>query len=270
MEIKDTEKCIVDLANVINYVKPINMVVVNKETAKMAVIFSRPISMAEITEISEFATASTTCEDFIDLQSAFEGENISKTIKGNGQTLYFDLKSSDFEDKVYDFENDDQFAEGGSIKESQAKFSNDIMIERFMEGMTYYGSLYRNPLNPREFVFMDAVTISFDRFDMREDQKAIHLNDLMSLDKGQGFGNKAMKAVTDVADRFGYTILLDAKPFGSDAKALSRQKLADFYMKHGFIIDHSQFGWKDTDKGYMNNYLKDKTSGLFMARKPTY
>jgi hypothetical protein len=270
MERQDIEKSIVDLANVINYVKPINMVVINKETAKMAVIFSRPISMSEITEISDYATASTTHEEIIDLQSAFEGENLSKTIKGNGQTLYFDIKSPDIKDKVFEFENGDQFEQGGSIKESKAKFSVDPMIERFMEGLTYFGSLYRNPFNPREFVFMDAVTISFDRFDMPNDKKAIRLNDLMSLEKGQGNGNKAMQAVTATADRFGFEILLDAKPFGSDSKALSRQKLADFYMKHGFVIDHTQYGWKDTDKGYMNNYLKDKTSGLFMIRKPTY
>lgn len=269
MEQKDIMKCLIDLADVINYVKPINMAVVNKETKKLAVIFSVPISMNQITEIAEYATASTTCEDAIDLQSAFEGDNLAKTIKGNGQTLYFDIKLSDIEDKVYEYENLDMFEGGGTIKETKA-FSKDSMIERFMEGMTYYGSLYRNPLNPKEFIFMDAVTISFDRFDMSQDQKAIRLNDLMSLEKGQGFGNKAMKAVTDVADRFGYTIFLEAKPFGSDAKALTRQKLADFYMKHGFVIDHTQYGWKDTDKGYMNNYLKDKTSGLFMTRKPNH
>lgn len=261
-------KCLIDLADVINYVKPINMAVVSKETKKLAVIFSVPISMSQITEIAEYATASTTCEEAIDLQSAFEGDNLARTIKGNGQTLYFDIKLSDIEDKVYEYENLDKFEGGGTIKASNALFSNDNMIERFMDGLTYYGNLYRNPINPREFIFMDAVTLSFDRFDMKPDEKAIRLTDLMSLEKSKGHGTKALKAITEVADRFGYTIKLDAKPFGTDKLALSRQQLADFYKKHGFVIDHSQYGWKDTDKGYMTNYLKDKSSGLFMIRKP--
>jgi hypothetical protein len=59
----------------------------------------------------------------------------------------------------------------------------------------------------------------------------IIFSDIMVLDKGQGYGKKILKNIVDTADELAYTITLDAKPFGNDAKGLDIKGLVYFYYQ---------------------------------------
>ena len=60
----------------------------------------------------------------------------------------------------------------------------------------------------------------------------IHVDEVRALTQKQGEGTKAMRFLTDLADKHGVELYLYAKPFGHEAMDLDN--LVRFYRRHGF------------------------------------
>ena len=60
----------------------------------------------------------------------------------------------------------------------------------------------------------------------------IHVDEVRALTQKQGEGTKAMRFLTDLADKHGVELYLYAKPFGNEAMDLDN--LVRFYRRHGF------------------------------------
>lgn len=82
------------------------------------------------------------------------------------------------------------------------------------------------------------------KFELRvvDDRKHIHLAYIQVGEdsRQQGLGNQMLKTLTDLADKYGYSIDLDVK-----AKyGVGKRVLKNFYKKHGFVrkgaIDHME------------------------------
>lgn len=65
------------------------------------------------------------------------------------------------------------------------------------------------------------------------DANTLHLADLSADQPGKGEGSKALARITDLADRHGVTLTLDAHPTGPNAMPLP--KLVQVYGRHGFM-----------------------------------
>lgn len=88
-----------------------------------------------------------------------------------------------------------------------------------------------NPNEPTQRVMEGAkVELQRDPFD----ESAVHINSLEADETGKGAGRAALKEVTDLADKHGVRLTLDAKPFGE--KAMESEKLARFYKRFGFEV----------------------------------
>ena len=92
-----------------------------------------------------------------------------------------------------------------------------------------------NPINPREIVIDNSVMVEIGIFDKR-----LHFSSIHSIDKGQGNAGRVMQKIVDIADKYGVTIALTPKPFGTSADKLSKSQLITFYKKYGF--KPSEFG----------------------------
>jgi hypothetical protein len=96
---------------------------------------------------------------------------------------------------------------------------------------------YPNPLNSREIVIDNSVVIEISVFDKRLWFSSIH-----SIDKGQGNAGRVMQKIVDIADKYGVTIALTPKPFGTSTDKLNKSQLVAFYKKYGFKPEKGGFG----------------------------
>jgi hypothetical protein len=67
------------------------------------------------------------------------------------------------------------------------------------------------------------------------DPNTVHLEKFTADQPGQGHGSAALKQITDIADRHGANISLDAIPQG--ANKVSQERLTAYYQRHGFEPD---------------------------------
>lgn len=79
----------------------------------------------------------------------------------------------------------------------------------------------------------DGVSIELAPFDGK-----IHLSDIVALDaKSEGKGTKALKMLTDLADRHNVMITGTAKGYSDDPRHInSSGRLKQWYTKHGFTV----------------------------------
>jgi GNAT superfamily N-acetyltransferase len=141
----------------------------------------------------------------------------------------------------------------------------DQKLQAFFDELSKRGTLQTNPFNPRELIYNEEAMLEINRFD-KQNRDEISLQDIAVFDKSQGIGNKVMKAITDSADELGYKITLDAKPFGTDPKALNIEKLVEFYKKHGFIADLKAIGGFRTESALVK-YAKKYKEAVPMYRE---
>lgn len=91
-----------------------------------------------------------------------------------------------------------------------------------------------HPENPEDATqrVMEGAKVELQRDPF--DESALHINTLEADEAGKGAGSAALKEVTDLADKHGVRLTLDAKPFGE--KGMEPDKLADFYKRFGFEV----------------------------------
>lgn len=91
-----------------------------------------------------------------------------------------------------------------------------------------YRHFPRNPMNPRELVIGKAVV------QVTKWNNHLSLDTVRSLVKGQGHGSRALRVVTNAADRNSVGISLMSKVFGKEPGRLNQKNLNAFYQRHGF------------------------------------
>ena len=146
-------------------------------------------------------------------------------------------------------------------------FSSDKKLNSFLEELSSRGSLVRNPFNSREWIYKDAASLEFHRFD-KGDKDEITFADIAVFDKGKGHGKTILQDITDSADELGYAITLDAKPFGNDPRSLKLPELVKFYSQSGFEVDLEEYGGEFSSAEEMIQYAKKYDEAVPMYRKP--
>ena len=64
-------------------------------------------------------------------------------------------------------------------------------------------------------------------------KSGVHINDIQSHEQGSGSGTKALKHLTNLADKHNVKLDLYAKGYGSTSSG----KLRKWYSRHGFVSD---------------------------------
>jgi hypothetical protein len=105
----------------------------------------------------------------------------------------------------------------------------DAFIAEYKQGTT------PNPFAPQIRVWQDSIGIELSKFG-----KVIHLSFITTFTpKNSGSASKALKWLTDLADKHGVAMDLIASPVkhaGSDGgKNLSKAQLVAWYKRHGFV-----------------------------------
>ena len=152
-------------------------------------------------------------------------------------------------------------------QENKVDYSNDKILNDFLNVLNNTNPLELNPLRPREFIYNNQAALEFSRFD-KGSKNEIDLQDISVIEKGKGEGKAVMKDITNAADKSGITLTLEAKPFGRGG--LNKKDLINFYKKNGFEVD-----WKDAYGGEFNSEqeliryaLKNESEGVPMKRTP--
>jgi len=134
--------------------------------------------------------------------------------------------------------------------------SDPAAIDKALKDIRNLGSI--NPINSREIVIDDSVTVEIGSFDKR-----LWFSSIYSVDRSQGNAGKVMQKIVDIADKYGVTIALEAKPFGgkSGAPILNKSQLVAFYKKYGF--KSSEFGEMERVAKKMNEAKEMVTGKVF-------
>ena len=152
----------------------------------------------------------------------------------------------------------------------QRSFTDDVILNSFLNKLGEKGSLIRNPINPREFIYNDMASLEFNRFD-KKDRNEVSLQDIAVFEKGAGNGSKVMKDITNTADELNIKLTLSASPFGRDSKALGKKELIDFYKRNGFEISPEflqDMEFEDEEEAINYVLYDDPSQGLDMERDP--
>ncbi len=159
--------------------------------------------------------------------------------------------------------------EQAPIAKTEQDFSSDKILNSFLNKLSEYGSLIRNPLMRGEYLFNDNVSLKFGRFN-KEDRNEIELNSISVQNKGAGVGSKAMKSITDAADSLGTKLTLGAKVFGDDPKRLGTRFLVNFYKKSGFKVSEEYLSDMDfaSEADAIEYVIANPSESLEMEREP--
>lgn len=125
----------------------------------------------------------------------------------------------------------------------EARSDNEIINElRFNYGFINFGYMLLNGQNGSKLeLHVNNITGEYA-------EKNIHLAFIGVVEdsRKQGMGNKLLKILTDLADKYGYSMDLDV-----DTKfGMKKSVLKAFYKKHGFIQDKE-------NKDRMNRPIKN-------------
>jgi len=107
--------------------------------------------------------------------------------------------------------------------------SDPVALDKALKDIRNLG--YLNPINSREIVIDNSVTVEIGVFDKR-----LWFSSIYSIDRSQGNAGRVMQKIVNIADKYGVTIALEAKPFGgkSGLPILTKPQLVAFYKKYGF------------------------------------
>ncbi len=119
--------------------------------------------------------------------------------------------------------------------------SNTADIDKAVDEIKRLG--IRNPINPKEFIIDGSVSVEISNWDRR-----LWFSSIYSMDRGQGNAERVMKKITDIADKYNVTIALNAEPFGTGAKRLTKSQLVVFYKKFGFRFKKGEEGFGDMER----------------------
>ena len=152
--------------------------------------------------------------------------------------------------------------------ENEIEFTNDALLNTFLNKLNQKEPLQRNPFIRRELMYGEKGSLEFSRFD-KENTNEIELSDIVAYEKSQGVGSSMMKDIIDVADEMNVKLTLTAKPFGNDPNGLKLFPLINFYKKFGFQADLSIFdGEFETEEEYLNYVREYPDEGFDMYREP--
>jgi hypothetical protein len=112
--------------------------------------------------------------------------------------------------------------EGGTLKLGNR---SNKSLDDFMQDLR--SSTYANPINGRERVIGEDAIVEVEPFD-----GGISVKSIRSVEPGKGGGRKALKMLTDMADKYGVKLSLLPKKFGK--VGLSTQELKNWYARNGF------------------------------------
>ncbi len=97
-----------------------------------------------------------------------------------------------------------------------------------------------HPLNPNVRMTNDGVGVELSNFG-----SMVHISSIVSHhQKGAGHASKALKTITDLADKHGATIGLMSVPIrnaGAQGPTMTKTQLDDWYGRHGFEGDTHRF-----------------------------
>ena len=150
----------------------------------------------------------------------------------------------------------------------EIKYSSHPALNKIINGLNKLMGITENPFSDSYLVYGNKSQFEFSTFD-KKGKNEIELKGIMTIgEKGKGFGTKAIKDLTKVADENGTTITLYAKPFGIDDTKLGTKELINFYKKNGFEVDMSRYDedW-GTEKDIVD-YAIEYNEGVNMIRQP--
>jgi len=235
------------------------------------------VALSDVKNTSEFIAANNLSSEIMDKSGEFFPANPEKKIEDILSERYHEVKldgsNPDLVKAVEDAVGKTIQTQQKPTEEAKPKeevvFSNDKKLNNFLNELSTNGKLETNPINQREFIYNDGTSLELNRFD-KGDKNEIVLQDINVLDKSKGEGSKVMKDITNTADKLGYKITLEAKPFGRDPKALDIENLVKFYEKNGFQIDMSAYGGDFNSREEFIDYAKDNPSeSIPMFREPS-
>lgn len=80
----------------------------------------------------------------------------------------------------------------------------------------------------------------------------LRLKGIESINPGTGAGSRALKVITDIADKHGVTMELTASPYGDENTRLNKDQLKEWYGRHGFVPEKGyEPGTPNEHLGYM-------------------
>jgi GNAT superfamily N-acetyltransferase len=94
----------------------------------------------------------------------------------------------------------------------------------------YFAGTEQNPFAKYERIWEGKTA-----FDCRTFGGNVRLS-LRSLQRGQGYGSRALDWLCALADKHGVMLTGDAVPFGNTKPMLNKRQLKEWYARHGFIV----------------------------------
>jgi GNAT superfamily N-acetyltransferase len=107
-------------------------------------------------------------------------------------------------------------------------------VEAFLRDL--YEASYPNALSsdPSSRILANAKA----RVEVTPMHGGVHIDELEAGSRGQGAGTEAMRFLTELADKHGVSLFLQAHPFGDERMSL--EALERFYRRHGFRSDDEE------------------------------
>ena len=103
-----------------------------------------------------------------------------------------------------------------------------------------FATFPRNPIDSRQVVVFaevngaeEAVAVVSAYPDL---DGGMHLSEIITMERGKGYGTAALKTILAIADRHNESTHLVAKKIGTNQTMLSTTALRDWYARHGFEI----------------------------------
>jgi ribosomal protein S18 acetylase RimI-like enzyme len=100
---------------------------------------------------------------------------------------------------------------------------------------------------PKELAVLNKEGKPEATFTVSERAGNLRLKGIQSLNPGTGAGSRALKALTDIADKNHVTMELTASPYGDETTRLNSDQLKEWYSRHGFVPEEGH----DPSLGYM-------------------
>lgn len=120
-------------------------------------------------------------------------------------------------------------------------------VDNYMK--EYHQSSQAHPFNAHARIVHNTIT------HLSKDGNEVHIHDIQTLESGKGHATKALKHLTNLADKHNVKLNLHAKAYSKDKTHIrSSKKLSDWYKKHGFDYDDEEYHPDDHHDGVDMKY----------------